>query len=278
MQQFQLIVGNPIVKSGITILVAIILWRLLIAAITRFYARRFVSRFIPRVPTYATLTKSLAGAIVLFFVILELLNVWNVNVAPALWSAGALTVVVGIGAQAIVRDMLTGTFYLFEDTFDVGDGVELTTGNGVVKGAVESVGLREVRVVDDQGYVVSVPYGSVVFVANTTRLPARRAMAVAGPLRMPVGALRERIAAIAREAARSSDHEVDAPAVLLTDVTRDQASFTISFQVNRTLAHETDSRLRELIAARLQSDGLLPGGSADTTSRSPDSAAPPAAG
>lgn len=258
-EQFKLILASDWLKSVIAILIAVIAWRLVDAGITKFYARRFVSHFIPRVPTYTSLTKSIAGAVILFFAILELLNIWKVNVAPALWSAGALSVIIGIGAQAIVRDVLTGTFYLFENAFDVGDGVELTTGSGVVKGIVESVGLREVRIVDNQGYVVSVPYGSVVFVANTTRLPSRISISVTVPLRSGIVALRERINEIANKAAQSSDINVDHIAVHLDDVTSDSASFCIAFHVTRQHAPAAESFVREMIVTALQDDGLLPG-------------------
>lgn len=271
-EQFKLILGSDWFKSLVTILLAIVVWRLADAGITKFYARRFVSRFIPRVPTYASLTKKLAGAFILLFLALELLNIWKVNVAPAIWSAGALSVVIGIGAQAIVRDMLTGMFFLFEDTFDVGDGVEITTANGVLKGIVEVVGLRETRIVDTRGFVVSIPNGSIVFVANMTRLPTRMNMNVAVPLRANVVVLRERIAAIVDTAAHAAAFEVAGVVVRLVDVTADTASFSIDFQVSRKHAFAAEAALRESIVNKLQGDGLLPGGGQNVAA--PSAAAP----
>jgi moderate conductance mechanosensitive channel len=261
-EQFQHIISNAWVKSLIAIVVAFVVWRLADAAITKFYARRFVSRFIPRVPTYRSITKSFSGAIIFFFLALELLNIWKVNVAPAIWSAGALSVVIGIGAQAIVRDVLTGTFYLFEDTFDVGDGIELTTGNGVVKGLVEAVGLRELRVIDNQGYVVSVPYGSIIYVANTTRLPSRINFNIGLPLHVSVTELRQRIDDIATQALQSGEPRVDHVAVRLVDVSPSQATFNVSFHAPRQDALAIESSTREAIVTALQQQGLLPGADA----------------
>jgi moderate conductance mechanosensitive channel len=262
-EQFNVILASGWFKSLVAILIAIVVWRLAEAGITKFYARRFVSRFIPRVPTYASLTKKLSSAVIFFILALELLNIWKVNVAPAIWSAGALSIVIGIGAQAIVRDMLTGMFFLFEDTFDVGDAVEITTGNGVLKGLVEVVGLRETRIVDTRGYVVSIPNGSIVFVANMTRLPTRMNMNVAVPLRANVVTLRERITAIVDKAVQSAAFEVEGVVVRLVDVTPETASFSIDFQVSRKHMFAAEAALRESIATKLQSDGLLPGGAAD---------------
>jgi len=253
------IFGTRWMQSIIAIVVAFLIWRLIDAGITRFFARRFIGRFIPRVPTYASLAKSLTWVIVLFVVILVLLNIWSVNIAPALWSAGALSVVIGLGAQAMLRDLIAGVFLLFDDTFDVGDGVELTTPNGVVSGVVENITLRETRVVDPRGCIISVPNGNIVFAANTTRLPSRIRVGVTVPLRTGVVALRQRIGEIADKAAQSSDVQVDHVAVRLDDVNPQNATFSISFHVNRQHALAAEAFLREMVATTLQAEGLLPG-------------------
>lgn len=257
------LLGAQSVQSLITFVVAFLLWRLSIAGITKFYARRFVSRFIPRVPTYASITKSIVAALIWIAAAIELLHIWKVDVTPALWSAGLFSVVIAIGAQATVRDLLTGAFFLFEDAFDVGDGVELTTTNGVVTGTVEAVNLRETRIVDMRGYLLSIPNGSIVFVANTTRLPARHAMRVTLPLRMDVTSLRQRVTEIVNECVRSSNYGIGGAAVRLEDITPESASLSIDFQVPRQHALEAESTMRERIVTKLQADGLLPGGQKD---------------
>jgi small-conductance mechanosensitive channel len=116
-----------------------------------------------------------------------------------------------------------------------------------------------------RGYLVSIPNGSIVFVANTTRLPARHAMRVTLPLRMDVSSLRERVTEIVNETIRSSNLGIGGAAVRLEDITPDSAAFSIDFQVPRQHATEADSTLRERIVAKLQADGLLPGGQKDQT-------------
>lgn len=258
MQFFRLNVSHEWFATVIAIVVAFLLWRLIEAGITKFYARRFASRIIPRVSTYFGITRSISSVLIFFFLILELLNIWRVNVAPALYSAGVIGIVIGVGAQSIVRDVLTGAFYLFEDTFDVGDGAELTTGNGVIHGVIETISLRLVRLVDDRGYLVSVPYGSIVYVANSTRLPLRLSIDFTVPLRDSIGSLREQLTSIAEKAVKKSGIEVDGLAVMLTDVTPDGATFRVHFQVKRKQAHVATSSLRELIAMDLQAQGFLP--------------------
>jgi small conductance mechanosensitive channel len=258
-EQIKLIAGSNWAQSLIAVAIAFIAWRLSDAAITRFFARRFVSRFIPRVGTYASLTKSITGLIIAYILILSLLHIWKINIMPALWSAGVISVVLGFGAQAIVRDLLTGVFLLFEDTFDIGDGVELTTGNGVVSGTVEAINLRETRIVDGRGSLVSVPNGSIIFVANTTRLPTRVELSIRLPWRSGVASLREQITQLAEAGARSAGADPEHLVVRVEDMTPESVTFLISLQVPRQHAQRVASRVRESVAAKLQEEGLLPG-------------------
>ena len=258
-EQFELIASTHWAQTLAALIIALVIWRLCDAAITRFFARRFMSHFIPRVATYASLSKSLVSLVIGFVLVLVVLHIWNVNVLPALWSAGVLGIVLGIGAQAIVRDLLAGVFFLFEDTYDVGDGVELTTTNGVVSGTVDAIGLREVRVVDSRGAMVSVPNGNIVMAANTTRLPSRVRFTLDLPLRFGVIDLRERLTRIASRAAESSVAQLDHVAVQLEQVSPDSVTFAISFHVKRQHAMGASAFVRETIATTLQGEGILPG-------------------
>jgi moderate conductance mechanosensitive channel len=258
--------------TGIAIVVALIVWRLVDAAITRFYARHFVSRFIPRVSTYSGITKSIASAIIFIGLLLEILNVWHVNVAPALGAAGVVGIVIGFGAQSLVKDVLTGIFFLFEDAFDVGDGVELVTSNGTVAGVVDAISLREIRVIDDRGYLFSVPCGSIVYVSNATRYPMRLNIDFTVPLQDHVGDLRKHITSIAEEAVRQSGMEVEGLSVRLSDVSSGGATFRIHFQAKRKQASVAASHLRELIASELQAHGYLPKADQAATPQQPANA------
>jgi small-conductance mechanosensitive channel len=258
-EQFELIASTHWAQTLAALIIAFIVWRLCDAGITRFFARRFMSHFIPRVATYASLSKSLVSLVIGFALVLVVLHIWSVDVLPALWSAGVVGVVLGFGAQAIVRDLLAGVFFLFEDTYDVGDGVELTTTNGTVSGTVDAIGLREVRIVDSRGAIVSVPNGNIVVAANTTRLPSRVRFTLSLPLRSGVIDLRERLTRIASRAAQSSEAQVDHIAVHLEEVSADNVTFAVSFHVSRQHATGASAFVRETIATNLQSEGILPG-------------------
>src|SRR5699024_357387 len=67
-----------------------------------------------RLATIGSVLKSLVSFLVLLWVILQSLGILGVNVAPFIASAGIVGVALGFGAQALVRDFLSGLFMLFE--------------------------------------------------------------------------------------------------------------------------------------------------------------------
>jgi len=250
------------ITSAIALALAFIVWRLIVAAIERFYARRFVSRIIPRISTYKSLTRSLAGVLIFYIIGIELLHIWAVNITPALWSATVLSAVIAFGAQAIVRDVLTGIFFLFEDSFDVGDGIELVTANGIVSGTVDAMSLRITRVIDAQGRISSVPNGSIVYVTNATRLPSRVSVRVLAPLRADMQLLRRTLEDSAQRSAQECGIDPASTSVRIEDVGVDTLTLAIEFEASRTAARKAESLMRERAVLALQAAGLLPGGAA----------------
>ena len=76
-----------------------------------------------------------------------ILGEFGFNLGPLIASAGILGVALGLGAQTLVRDVLSGIFMLIEDQYGVGDSVDVLE----VQGVVEKVGLRVTTVRDKSG-------------------------------------------------------------------------------------------------------------------------------
>ena len=81
---------------------------------------------------------SFAAIVVWIVAVLWMLAVLGVSAATLLTSAGLLGVALAFGAQNLLRDLISGTFIIFEDQLGVGDVVDL----GVASGTVEEVTLR----------------------------------------------------------------------------------------------------------------------------------------
>ena len=75
------------------------------------------------------------------------LGEFGFDLGPLIASAGIVGVALGLGAQTLVRDILSGIFMLIEDQYGVGDTVEVLE----IEGVVEKVGLRVTTVRDGQG-------------------------------------------------------------------------------------------------------------------------------
>ncbi len=115
-----------------------------------------------RATTIGSVLKSTVSFLVLIWVVLQILALLGVNVAPFIASAGIIGVALGFGAQALVRDFLSGLFMLFEDQYGVGDVVDL----GDAVGTVESVGLRVTTVRDKYGTLWYCRNGEIMRVGN----------------------------------------------------------------------------------------------------------------
>jgi len=97
--------------------------------------------------------------------IIVILEALNVDIAPLLASAGVIGVILGFGAQTLIKDYLAGIFIILEDQFGVGDIVDV----GPVVGTVEEVSLRYTRLRDMSGVVWYVRNGEILRVANRSQ-------------------------------------------------------------------------------------------------------------
>jgi small-conductance mechanosensitive channel len=106
-------------------------------------------------------------AAVLLIVMLVLSSLWalGIEITPVLAGAGVVGLAIGFGAQALVRDVISGVFYLAEDAFRIGEYIEA----GSAKGTVERITLRTVALRHHNGPLHFVPYGSLGTVRNTSR-------------------------------------------------------------------------------------------------------------
>jgi small-conductance mechanosensitive channel len=103
---------------------------------------------------------------VLFVIIgLIILSSMGVNIGPLIAGAGVIGLAIGFGAQTLVKDIISGVFFLIDDAFRVGDYVE-TAG---MKGTVEHISLRSLRLRHPRGMVHTIPFGDMGTVTNLSR-------------------------------------------------------------------------------------------------------------
>jgi small conductance mechanosensitive channel len=137
-------------------------------------ARRLVhvNRFSPRGrrlrPERQTTLNSLIASFITFmaFTVATLftLNLF-VDTETLVWMVGLFSAAFGLGARPLISDFLTGISFLFEDTFDVGEKVEMLS----VEGVVEKVNLRTTHIRAPTGELYVMPNGEIRVVRNFSR-------------------------------------------------------------------------------------------------------------
>ena len=93
------------------------------------------------------------------------LGEFGFDLGPLIASAGIVGVALGLGAQTLVRDILSGIFMLIEDQYGVGDSVAVLE----IEGVVEKVGLRVTTVRDGQGTLWYLRNGEILKVGNQSQ-------------------------------------------------------------------------------------------------------------
>ena len=179
------LITNPL-RIGVIVVFGLVLRWVLHRAIRRFLSREPAHldahpesgavrrRRRQRAATLGSLLESISTVVIFVFVGLMSLDELDFNIGPLIAGAGVLGLAAGFGAQALVKDFLSGMFMLLEDQYGVGDEVDL----GVVDlegtvGIVESVGLRITSIRDPDDVLWHVRNGEVLRVGNRSRRRAQ---------------------------------------------------------------------------------------------------------
>jgi small-conductance mechanosensitive channel len=118
-----------------------------------------------RSQTLLILLRKTLVVVMFAIVFLLLLTSMGINVGPLIAGAGVVGLAIGFGAQTLVKDILAGVFFLIDDAFRVGDYIE-TSG---MRGTVEHISLRSLRLRSPRGPVHTIPFGSMDTVTNNSR-------------------------------------------------------------------------------------------------------------
>ena len=102
-----------------------------------------------------------AAIIVLLFFILKTVGV---DTAAILAGIGILGLVVGLGAQPLIADIIAGLFIVFEKVFDVGDIIVVDGFRGTVK----EIGIRTTQIEDIGGNIKIINNADLKTVINMT--------------------------------------------------------------------------------------------------------------
>ncbi|MBO4502518.1 MAG: mechanosensitive ion channel family protein [Candidatus Methanomethylophilus sp.] len=115
--------------------------------------------------TTVKLLKSLVKYAIFIVAILFCLSAWGVNTTTLIASAGILSLIIGLGAQSLIADIIAGLFMVFENDFEVGDIVVIDGWRGTVM----EIGMRTTKLVDYRGNIKIVNNSKISTVINQSK-------------------------------------------------------------------------------------------------------------
>jgi small-conductance mechanosensitive channel len=118
-----------------------------------------------RLGTMMPLLRIVAGILIGFLAIMIVLEDFGINVTPLLAGASIFGIAISFGSQTLVRDIVSGIFYLTDDAFRVGEYIDC----GRAKGTVEGFTLRSIRLRHQNGQVHTIPFGQLGQITNFSR-------------------------------------------------------------------------------------------------------------
>jgi small-conductance mechanosensitive channel len=118
-----------------------------------------------RLRTLLPIFRSTLAVFIIVVTVLTILSGIGVQIAPLIAGAGIFGVAIGFGSQTLVKDVLSGVFYMMDDAFRVGEYIQ----SGSYKGTVESFSLRSVKLRHHRGPLFTVPFGDLGAVQNMSR-------------------------------------------------------------------------------------------------------------
>lgn len=164
--QLRLLLENSIsrlIGTLITLFIGLGIFKVIKIALFRFSKKAGEKEH--RKQTVAKVTLSITKYIIGIGLILALLTIWGINVLPAIAGLGIAGLVIGLGAQKFINDLISGFFIIFENQFDVGDWVQI---DGFM-GQVVDIGLKTTQVKNFKGELRIFNNGSIDPVSNFNR-------------------------------------------------------------------------------------------------------------
>ena len=136
----------------------------LLVVVIRFILTKMLARN-NRGATIVKLLNSFIKYLVAIIAIMMILNAFGVDTATLLASAGLLSLIIGLGAQSLISDIIAGIFIVFEGEYQVGDIVIIDGW----RGTVDEIGIRTTKIIDWQGNIKIVNNSAVSSIINQSK-------------------------------------------------------------------------------------------------------------
>lgn len=171
--------GSGFFQAGITLFVAYIVWQIMRMFLDRHFGHADhdgdgqvdaplpgdIPKVATRLRTMMPLVRIAVFAAIGILTLLIVLTELGINTAPLIAGASVFGLAISFGSQALVRDIVSGIFFMADDAFRVGEYID----TGKLKGTVEGMSVRSLRLRHQNGQVHTIPFGQIQSVTNYSR-------------------------------------------------------------------------------------------------------------
>jgi len=162
---------------NIVIVIAVLLVVIILVRIVARRMRRLVERKISdekiiikkRTFTFTSVVSNLIVIVSVVAAVLIIADQIGINITPLLAGAGVASVIIGFGAQSLIKDLINGTFILLEQWYQINDVITI----GDTSGVVERFNLRTTVIRDLEGTLHFIPNGEIKKLSNRTHTWSR---------------------------------------------------------------------------------------------------------
>ncbi len=203
--------------------------------------------------TIVPLIRSILKYFIYFGAGIMILNELGINPTPILAGAGIVGLAIGLGAQNLVNDVVSGFFILFENHFLVGDFIE----TGTARGTVEAIDIRTTRIRNPNGPLHILRNGQIGEILNYSKEHTRAIVEVGVAYESDL----DHVFRVLEEAGRALKEKN--PNVLETTIVRGLQNFGESELLIRTITkvkpgehRQVQRDLRKLIKEAFDREGI----------------------
>ena len=163
--------------AGFTLFAAYVLWELFKYATDPYMARKTKNAAeaiadgdatappASRISTMMPLLRATGAVLITIVAVMIALESFGVNITPLIAGASVFGIAISFGSQTLVKDIVSGIFYLSDDAFRVGEYIDC----GKAKGTVEGFTLRSIKLRHQNGQVHTIPFGQLGQITNFSR-------------------------------------------------------------------------------------------------------------
>ena len=175
MNNIEKLTKASVIKDLILVVIVIVLGKLLLEVISRIIKKAFDDKMDQdgyrkvRIETLSKNLYSVVKFILGFIIVMIILDMIGVNTQSIIATAGIGGVAIAFGAQTLVKDIVTGTIIIVDDTFRVGDWIKAAG----VEGTVETLGMRHTKIRDYDGSLHTIPNSQITNIQNLNSGPIK---------------------------------------------------------------------------------------------------------